>query len=323
VSGATAPVIRTLSGDLAPEQLGPCLTHEHLAIDMRRPADGPHAPVIPGYGSEGALVEALLPAARALAAAGVAAIVECTPPDLGQRPAVYRAVAQAVGLAVIACAGTYRHDWLPPWVAGATDEQVAARYFADLEAGCGAIKLGCDSDGPSDREARCARAAGRVSRATGVFVACHVERDGAAHGVLVAFEAGGGDPARFAVVHCQEEPDPGAHLALARRGAWLSYDRIGGRLPDDAYVRLVLAATGAGHGAQVLVAQDAPAYIVGQDGAARLAPPARLTHRMTRFRPPRRAPGANDALVRQLLVANPRRALAFTPGGGRPRRQQE
>ncbi|MBI3971008.1 MAG: hypothetical protein HY332_06935 [Chloroflexi bacterium] len=63
---------------------------------------------------------------------------------------------------------------------------------------------------------------------------------------------------------------------------------------------------------QVLVAQDAPAYIVGPDGVGRLTIVARFTHLVTRFLPILRAAGGDAALEHQLLTANPRRALAHT-----------
>ncbi|CAA9306669.1 MAG: hypothetical protein AVDCRST_MAG77-6130 [uncultured Chloroflexi bacterium] len=261
------------------------------------------------------LVQHVLPVAQALAHAGAAAIVDATPADMGRRLEVCRAISQRSGLSVVASTGTYREPWVPAWARVATPEKIAAWMLAEVRDGpCGAIKLGCSPDGPSEAEALCARAAGQVSRATGVFVACHVEQAAAGGRALDAFEQGGGDPTRFAIVHLHEDPDVAGHLALGKRGAWLSYDRVGGRMADDAYTRLVLDQATAGYAAQLLIAQDAPVYFVDQRGNHRVATVERFTHLMTRFLPALRAAGADEALVQQLLVDNPRRALAYSPG---------
>ena len=60
-----------------------------------------------------AIVGPMLPHMRDLRGQGVATIVDCTPTDLGQHMAAYRAVAERTGLRVVAAVGTYRDGWLP------------------------------------------------------------------------------------------------------------------------------------------------------------------------------------------------------------------
>jgi phosphotriesterase-related protein len=303
------PIVRTVLGDVSPSDLGVTLVHEHLVVDVRVPSTRPE-----GYADDlEGIVGPMLPHMLALRQQGVRTVVDCTPTDLGRHPAAYRALAERTGLRVVMACGTYRDGWLSEWQRSAPVEVLADWYVAGLDpgrgGGAGFVKLGCDPDGPSPAEARCARAAGLASRRTGALVACHVGWAGPANGVVDAFEAGGGDPARFVVVHLQNEPDPAAHLALARRGVWVEYDAIGAAPPDEQYVAWLRSLAEADLLGRVLISQDACAYIVGGDGA--VARQHRFDHMLGRFVPALRRGGFSSSEVDRLLVENPARALAM------------
>ncbi|HEY3083045.1 MAG TPA: hypothetical protein VGM69_24405 [Chloroflexota bacterium] len=304
------PIVRTVLGDVSPADLGVTLIHEHLVVDVRVPSTRP-----PGYADDlETIVGPMLPHLRALREQGVRTVVDCTPTDLGRHPDAYRAVAERTRLNVVMACGTYRDGWLSDWQKSAPEAELAEWYVGGLRApaggyGAGFVKLGCDPDGPSPAEARCAVAAGMASRRTGALVACHVGRAGPANRVVDAFEAGGGDPARFVVVHLQNEPDPAAHLALGRRGVWVEYDAIGASPPDEQYVAWLRALAEADLLGRALVSQDACAYIVGQDG--RVDRQHRFDRLVGRFVPALRRAGFSASEIDRLLVANPARALAM------------
>jgi phosphotriesterase-related protein len=300
------PIVRTLAGDIAPERLGITLIHEHLVVDVRRPeqSDGYHDDLE-------TIVAPMLDHLRAVHQQGVQTVVDCTPTDVGQHLDAYRAVAERTGLQVVAAVGTYRHDWLPPWGRAAAREQLADWYVAGLRSHAGFVKLGCDPDGPSPDEAKCAAAAGLASRRTGALVACHVGQAAPADRVLDAFESGGGDPGRFVVVHLQNEPDLARHLALADRGAWVEYDAIGAHPSDEAYVGFLRALADAGRLGRALISQDACAYMVV--GAGTVERQHRFDHLLGRFVPALRSAGFGPSEVEALLVRNPAAALAFSP----------
>lgn len=300
-------VVRTLGGDVAPEQLGVTLIHEHLVVDVRLPPERGA-----GYADDvETIVGPMVPHLSALREQGVRTVVDCTPTDVGQHLDAYRAVAERTGLRVVAAVGTYRDAWLPEWVRAASREQLADWYEAGLRSHAGFVKLGCDPDGPTAAEAACAAAAGLASRRTGGLVACHVGWAAPANRVLDAFESGGGDPTRFVVVHMQNEPDGAAHLALARRGVWVEYDAIGARPTDEVYVGWLRAMVDADLLDRVLISQDACAYMVAAGG--RVERQHRFDHLLGRFVPALRTAGFGQREVDRLLVENPARALAFDP----------
>jgi phosphotriesterase-related protein len=295
--------VTTVAGPIPPAELGPTLIHEHLVVDIRPPAARPAA-----YADDlETIVGPMLDHLAAVRAQGIRTLVECTPTIVGRHLAAYRAVAARTGLHVVAAAGTYRDAWLPDWVRSAPVEALADWYAAGLAEGAGFIKLGCDPDGPTPAEARCARAAGLASRRTGALVACHLGPAAVAGRALDAFEAGGGDPARFVVVHLQNEPDAAAHLALAERGAWVEYDTIGVRPDDATYIGWLRRLADAGRLDQALISQDACAYIILNDG--RVERQHRFTYLLDRFVPALRAAGFGADEIDRLLVRNPARAL--------------
>jgi phosphotriesterase-related protein len=298
------PVVRTVLGDLSPDRIGPTLIHEHLVVDVRKPPSA-------GYPDElEAIVEPMLPHLTDLRERhGIRTVVDCTPTDLGRHPLAYRTVAERTGLNVVMACGTYRDGHLLDWQREAAAEQLADWYAAGLRDGAGFVKLGCDPDGPSPAEAKCARAAGMASQRTGALVACHVGWAAPANKLIDAFEEGGGDPARFVVVHVQNEPDLAEHLALARRGAWVEYDAIGASHPDAQYVAWLRALADADLLGRVLISQDACAYMVVGDGSVQRQ--HRFDHLPGRFVPALRAAGFSAADVDRLLVQNPARALAM------------
>jgi phosphotriesterase-related protein len=218
-------------------------------------------------------------------------------------------VAERTGLQVVAAVGTYRDAWLPDWVRQADDHQLVDWYAQGLSEGAGFIKLGCDPTGPSPDEARCARAAGLASQRTGALVACHLGFAAPATRMLDQFEAGGGNPARFVVVHLQNEPDQTAHLALAARGAWIEYDTIGVQPADDVYVGLLRALGEVGRLDQALISQDACAYMVR--GGGQVERQHRFDYLLRVFVPALKAAGFDAATTDRLMIDNPARALAL------------
>ena len=295
-------LIRTVLGDIPPESLGPTLTHEHLVVDLRRPHPG-YADTLP------AIADQMLPHLELVREQGIRTIVECTPTHLGRHVEAYCDLSRRSGLHVVMACGTYRDAWIVESVRSMSPSALADWYLEGIRQGAGLIKLGCDPDGPSEVESRCARAAGAASATTGCLVACHLGCAAPAWRVLDEFEAGGGDPSRFVVVHLQAEQDLPAHTALARRGAWLGYDSIGAVPADEVYIDLIRRQVESGRLDRVLISQDACAYLVGDDGT--VSRHHRLDHLLRRFIPALRDAGFGAEEVETLLVRNPARALAM------------
>ena len=122
-------IIRTVRGDIAPEELGPCDAHEHLFLVT---------PAQPG--DEYSDVAKAIEEAKTLRAAGARSLVDWTPIGLGRDLDGLRAVSEETGLHVVAATGLHRetHYAADDPLREESDDALADRFVADLER-CGII----------------------------------------------------------------------------------------------------------------------------------------------------------------------------------------
>jgi len=114
---------------------------------------------------------------------------------------------------------------------------------------------------------------------------------------------------RVALAHMDRNPDPGLHLEVAARGAFVGYDGWARpkHFPDSALIECLLAVADGG---------AAGSIILGGDGARRSRMRAYgglpgLDYLPRRVVPRLRSAGG-DELVQSVLVDNPSRLLAFS-----------
>jgi phosphotriesterase-related protein len=123
---------------------------------------------------------------------------------------------------------------------------------------------------------------------------------------LDIIEAAGYAASRFISIHTQAEEDFALHLAVARRGAWIEYDNIGGG-DDDATVRNINAVLEAGLGGQLLLSHDRGWYDPALPGGGTPKP---YTYLSDVFLPKLAASGVDAATIAMLTRDNPFRAFA-------------
>jgi phosphotriesterase-related protein len=93
---------------------------------------------------------------------------------------------------------------------------------------------------------------------------------------------------------------------VARRGAWISYDGIGGG-EDEPYIQRIRSMIAAGFGGQVLLSHDRGWYTPAEPGGGIPKP---FTYLIETFLPHLRAAGVYEEDIRRMTVHNPFRALA-------------
>ncbi|MBS1676491.1 MAG: aryldialkylphosphatase [Actinobacteria bacterium] len=304
--------VRTVLGDIPAEQLGATDVHEHLLM---------RDPVLPGDELDD-LDRSTAEAAEARAA-GIAALVELTPPGLGRDPEGLRTLARRAGIHVVMATGRHADPHYPAghWAYDLPADALAELFVAEIadavrgedgrgaplpDVRAGVIKVGVGYWSISPREERALAAAAAAAAATGAPITCHLEHGTAGHEVLDLLEDAGVAPNRVILAHADRNPDPDLHLELAGRGAYLSYDGCGrARVwPDSVLVDCFLAVAAGGGAERLLLGSDRAraggfhAY-GGHPGLAYL--PRRFV--------PRIAAGGGDDLTRLALVDNPARVL--------------
>mgnify|MGYP000321369235 CR=1 FL=1 len=300
----------TTQGPLRKEELGLILPHEHIFVDL-----GPIEAESYRRARAEEVIAVMVPHLQAARAAGVTALVECTPVGVGRRVDIVKAVADAAAFPVVVATGVYREPWVPEWVHAASEEELAAWMVRELcegveETGVRAawIKLSAGDEGITPVEAKILRAAARAGQVTGALIGSHTIRGRVVREQLDIIEAAGYRPQRFLWIHTQAEPDFGLHLEMAQRGCWLEYDAIGSDgFSDEWFIEHIHRLLDAGFGEQLLLSHDRGWYDPSKpNGGAQLP----YTYLSEVFLPKLRASGVDEATVRQLTEQNPWRAFA-------------
>ena len=155
------------------------------------------------------------------------------------------------------------------------------------------------------------RAVGKAHLATNLPIFTHTANGLEAETQLDILESVGVSPDRIVIGHMGGLADPEAtvHRALAARGAYVGFDRLGGGPEaDGGKVPMVQAMLDAGHAERVLLASD---FALASD--TQLRGGAGYAKTITRFVPMLREAGVDDATIRTLTIDNPLRFMAFVP----------
>jgi predicted metal-dependent phosphotriesterase family hydrolase len=294
-------IVRTVRGDIAPEELGPCDAHEHLFLVT---------PLQPGEDFTG--VDEAIAEARTLVDADGRALVDWTPLGLGRNLDGLAAVSAATGLHVVAATGLHRdahytaHDRLRDESADA----LARLFAAELRDRCGIIKCGASYHRLTSFEAKTLEAAGEAHAETGAPVCVHTEHGTMGLAIVERLASLGVAPDSIVLAHLDRNPDAGEHAETAAAGAWLELDGPGRTKywPDSTILGLIADLVDRGHAGRLLVGGD-----TGRRSMMRAygGGPG-LDYAFARFKP-RLERELGEELSRCIFVANPAQAFAFEP----------
>jgi phosphotriesterase-related protein len=303
------PNLITTFGPKRADELEMILPHEHVFVDLRTYDQ-------PGYAQAEAVdVIALMgPELTAARAAGVSALVECTPVGVGRRADILKAVSTAIGMPLVVPTGIYREPWVPDWAQAASEDALCEWMLGELNGQieqssvqAGFIKLSAGDDGITDCEAKILRAATRAARETGAAIGSHTIRGRVVRDQLDIIEAGGYTAERFIWIHASAEPDFALNLEMARRGAWIEYDWIGDPATDADFIDRITRMLDAGLGDRLLLSHDRGWYDPAQPGGGTPKP---FTYINQHFLPKLRVAGLDETTIRMLTRDNPFRAFA-------------
>jgi predicted metal-dependent phosphotriesterase family hydrolase len=291
-------IIRTVRGDIAPAELGPCDAHEHLFLVT---------PAQPG--DEFDDVDRSTEEAAALAAAGARALVDWTPLGLGRNLDGLREVAEATGLHVVAATGLHREAHYASDDPFRTEDEgaLADRFVADLER-CGVVKVGASYHHVTPFEAKAFAAAAAAHARIGAPVCVHTEHGTMGLAIVERLQQLGVPPASVVLAHLDRNPDAGEHAETAAAGAWLQLDGPGRTKywPDSIILALIAELAERGHADRLLLGGD-----TGRSSMMRAygGGPG-LDYLFARFKP-RLERELGSELSEQIFVTNPARAFAF------------
>ena len=315
--------VRTVLGDIAPEELGITYSHEHLVIDGGRPVE-----MEPEFYL--ADVEAMATEVAGAAALGLRAVVDAMPCDAGRNATKLAEISRRTGVNVVAPTGLHHERYYGPahWSHRISVEDLADLFVADINDGidandysgpivrrtvfrAGVIKVAGSAGGLSARDSRVFEAAAIAHRRTGAPILTHCEHGTGALEQVKALGDHGVAARHIALSHVDKVVDRGYHRELLGTGAFGEYDGSFRSADDEpnGTVRLIDWMVEDGLGDRILVGMDAarrryyrvhggePGLVWLLDGFVGLLAEA----------------GVDAAARERLFVANPARAFAFTP----------
>ncbi len=316
-------VIRTILRDMDPADLahGSVLFHEHMSLGLafwdqmlpgipnaeREAFVGPAGE--PYFMQDAEMMVAELRAARG---EGVSALVDGGHADMGRDLAFLRSVSEQSGMPIVASGGYYIDPFYPEEVRSGSDDEIAE----SLAAGAAAERWGAFGEiGSSEEitadERKMLRAVGKAHLATNLPIFTHTANGLEAVTQLDILESVGVSPDRVVIGHMGglQDPDARVHRAIAARGAYVGFDRLGGGPDADGHkVPMVQAMLDAGHAERVLLASD---FALASD--TQLRGGAGYAKTITQFVPMLREAGVDDATIHTLTIDNPLRFMAFVP----------
>ncbi|MFE9856939.1 phosphotriesterase [Streptomyces sp. NPDC005780] len=307
---STAPVLRTVLGDIAPDAVrGPALAHEHLVLDLDHRGDGA-AVLAPGLHT--AAVTAELAALRE--EYGLALVVELTCRGMGRDVRTLARISRDAQVDVVAATGWYYEPFHTPEIDRSSVEELTATLVREIDDGIddtgirpGVLgEIGSHGDTPTPPESKVLRAAARAALATGLSVATHAQLGRGGLAQLELLTAEGLPPHRIAIGHQDLLDDPAVHRELAASGAYVAFDTVGkdSYQSDDTRLRLLLALLEAGHADRVLLSCDISrhGYLTSEGGQG-------YGHLLGSFLPKARAAGVDEDLIDLMTRRNPLRFL--------------
>jgi predicted metal-dependent phosphotriesterase family hydrolase len=228
--------IRTVLGDIAPESLGFCYSHEHVIIDA---SFGTHTH--PDFLHES--VDLAVTELQAFFAAGGRAMVDALPCDNGRNVGKLAAISERSGVHLIASTGLHLEKYYEPghWCRKYSREDLADLFFAEIERGidandyngplvqrttyrAGVIKVASGGEKLTGNERRIFGAAADAHRLTGCPILTHTEQ-GAAALEQIELLAGEGAELRHVIIsHTDRKPDMGYQREILRTGVKVEYD---------------------------------------------------------------------------------------------------
>jgi phosphotriesterase-related protein len=251
-------IVRTVTGDIRPDELGTTYCHEHL---LWRLPSFVQPDLDLGLESADAAVDEL----NLFKAAGGNSVVEMTTHDLHRSPDRMRSVSLRSGINVIGATGFNKSKFSEPFVENTPVEEIAEMMVNDINHGmggtevrAGVIKASTSLNKASEGELKIMQAAAIAHRETGAPISTHTEAGTFALLQIEILTGAGVSPGKILIGHLDRKLDWDYHLEIAQSGVYMGFDQIGKEkyAADDTRIRFIRDLIEAGHGKQILLGGD-------------------------------------------------------------------
>lgn len=342
--------IRTVLGDIAPDEAGITLTHEHIRYAYAG-CEHDHRNV---WDFETVASDVAKVVKAGLNGYGISSIVDLTPAEMGRHPELMAEVARRTGVHIIATTGFFPESTgmgIPFHWRRQSVEYIADMLYRDLTEGmvydgrltpykAGILKISTGGLGPQQptpvgpdgryigiHERRAIKAVASAQRKTGCAINTHTQPTDYSFTnpgleLLDLLEAEDVDPGKVIIGHAFVHPRLEQLTAICERGANLQIDHIG--IPwqnesaeqlDELIATAVCQLTELGYVDRLVFSYDR--FFSHARGPVTEEEPEQLNELVTigymfdSFAPRLDQKGFGEDELKRVLVENPRRILAF------------
>ncbi|MGE0878238.1 MAG: phosphotriesterase [Acidimicrobiia bacterium] len=258
-------IVTTATGPVDSSALGATLMHEHLVTSF----GGWQSDFRSTAPSRVRQVAEALDRIAELQDAGITAMVDPCPIDLGRAPELAAELSAHTGFKIVLATGLYLDN-----MAAGHWKMVArsggARYLADAfihditvgmegtDVKAGIIKVATGTTRITGYEKIVLEAAAIASNETNTPITTHTDRGQLGDEQQAILTGHGVPPHRIVIGHSCGSTDHDYHLTIARGGSYLGFDRFGleREVPDDKRLESLWRLMSAGYGDRLVVSQD-------------------------------------------------------------------
>ena len=321
-------IIRTVAGDIAPDELGFCQTHEHVWCDIRM-GERHHIRSTVIQDETGTMIyddrERMLEELKAYYDMGGRAMVDVTTNHWRQDLKTLKELSEESGVNIVASGGFYTESSVPKWVDTLSIREITDILVGELEDGdedgvkVGLYKSGIFRGRIEGPEMKGLRAVCRAILETGAVMTTHTtgsrryEVPGGTVGIqhLKFFKEEGVPAHRLIVGHVDERPDINVLSALADEGCFIQFDVIGKLhwLLEETRAELLRELVNRGHLDKLLLGTDRCRKVELHKDLGGLGYTYLFEHF---FGVLKEHGGFTDAEIKNIMEDNPARALTLT-----------
>jgi phosphotriesterase-related protein len=305
----------TVTGPMSADELGMTSIHEHIFCDLTRDVQGRDSLLNN--------VELAYQELMRFKDAGGSTIIDQTTAGLRghdndllpvNHAIAVRQMAERTGLNIILGAGWYRETYYEQRLYRMKTDEIAEELVRDVEEGidgtdvrAGVLgEIGAHFTWVSPVEERVFRAVARAHKKTGLTILTHAINSSVGLDQLDILVDEGVDPRRVVIGHCQSHPYHEYHAEIARRGAFVAFDRLAIKIEFEhqSDLRLIKQMVDAGLTDHLVFGQDVcrrTDYVAyGGNGYGYI--PTMLPEELSGV-------GVSEEIYQQVTVDNARRAL--------------
>lgn len=302
-------IIRTVTGDILPEDLGLCMPHEHLLGIPPHPYDK-NAPDLVLDDWDASALEA-----KDIKYIGVSSIVEMTPIDYHRDPTGLKRISEATGLQIVCVTGYLKDKFSAPFVENQSIDDIAQLMITEIQSGigdtgirAGVIKASSSLNTITENESKVLLAAAIAQQETGALISTHTEAGTMALEQINILTQAGVQPNRILIGHLDRKLDMDYHKAIADTGVYMGYDQISKEkyYPDADRIDFIMCMPAS----QIILSMD----LARRSDFTHYGGTPGHTYLVKKFLPRLHSAGLSQDIIDQITYDNPRNALTIENG---------